>query len=253
MPTPRKRGPGKNCLHWPKRRHPPLHLLCSFCVAKQSAECTYGCCRTFERFLETASLKSKPGLLPRWKATKHKEVLGLLATKVVEGYTTENMQIMPYTSLEQAAAIDPAVDEIRDTVKVHSYDSLWRLLLQAHPGFKKTKVHMVGQRDPVQAQLAAKQLCGKVPMQFDYIVKARGDMQHHPLLQRVLCTSFAYTYRYAQLLWNVFLDAGKIEPQAWVKSHTAITHLGVHYERVRHQLLNLNVCAPTYSDEPCTL
>jgi len=136
------------------------------------------------------------------------------------------MQIMPYTSLEQAAAIDPAVDEIRDTVKVHSYDSLWRLLLQAHPGFKKTKVHMVGQRDPVQAQLAAKQLCGKVPMQFDYIVKARGDMQHHPLLQRVLCTSFAYTYRYAQLLWNVFLDAGKIEPQAWVKSHTAITHLG---------------------------
>ena len=211
----------------------------------------FGCCRTFERFLETASLKSKHGLLPGWKATKHKQLLGLLATKLVEGCTTDNMEVMPYTSLEQAAAMDPAVDEIRDAVKVQSYDSLWRLLLQAHPGFKKTKLHMVGQRDPVQAQQAAKQLCGKVPMQFDHILKDKGDMQHHPLLQRVLCASFVYTYRHAQLLWNVFLDAGKSEPQAWVKSHTAITHLGVHYERVRHQLLNLNVQAPTYSSEPC--
>ena len=128
--------------------------------------------------------------------------------------------------------MDPAADEIRDTLKVHSYDSLRRLRLQAHPGFKKTKVHMVGDRDPVQAQLAAKRRCGKVPMQFDYIMKDTGDMLHHALLQRVLRTSFSYTYIYAQLLWTVFVDAGKNEPQAWVKSLTAIIHLGVHYERV---------------------
>ena len=139
---------------------------------------------------------------------------------------------MPYTSLKQVAAIDPAVDEIRDIVKVQSYASMWRLLLQPHPGFKKTKVHIVGERDSVQAQQAGKHLCGKVPMLFDYIMKDTGDMLHHPLLQRVLRTLFSYTYRYAKLLWTCFEHAGKIKPQAWVKSHTIITHLGVHYERV---------------------
>ena len=36
------------------------HLPCLFCQGK-GAECMFGCCRTFERFLETASLKSKLG------------------------------------------------------------------------------------------------------------------------------------------------------------------------------------------------
>ena len=39
------------------------------------------------------------------------------------------METMPYTYLEQVAAMDPAVDEIRDTLKVQSYDSLRRLRL----------------------------------------------------------------------------------------------------------------------------
>ena len=60
-------------------------MFCCVCREVKGADCMYGCCKKFERFLETASIKTKCGLLPRWKATKHKEVLGLLATKLLEG------------------------------------------------------------------------------------------------------------------------------------------------------------------------
>ena len=63
---------------WVVRRHLTtvgLHLFGTVCRKVKGAECMYGCCGTFERFLETTSLKTKSGLLQGWKATKHKEVL----------------------------------------------------------------------------------------------------------------------------------------------------------------------------------
>lgn len=149
---------------------------------------------------------------------------------------------MPYTSLEQAAAANPIIDEVREAVGVTSYAALWRLLLQAHPGFTKTKLHMIGERDPVQAQAAAKELCGQAPMTFKHLKDDNaGEVKHHPLLQPILSPGFTYLYTFLQMIWNMFLDAGKSEPQRWVLNRLAITHVGAKYDRVAHPLLKKRV------------
>jgi len=165
----------------------------------------------------------------------------MLKDALLEGYTTDSLENMPYSSLEQAAAMDPIVDQVREAVDVSTYGSLWDILLLAHPGMKKSQVHMIGERDPVQAQRAAKQLCGQVPMKFDYISNDRS-MKHHPHLQRVLSATFIFTYTFAMLVLNLFLDAGKSEPQRWIRNQSAITHVGVERQRVQHVCMKPKVC-----------
>lgn len=206
--------------------------------------------------METASFIDKRGLLPSWKASRHLNLLDIIQKILLAGYTSgevgdpdEDRQHMPFSSLDQAAAAHPIVDEVREAVGVSSYNALWRLLLQAHPGFKKTKLHMIGERKPKQAQDAAKELCGQAPMTFKHVQDdPTNDTTYHPLLEPVLSPGFCYMYTFLQMIWNLFLDAGKSEPQKWVLNRTGITHVGAKYDRIAHPLLKMTVWSYSLSE-----
>lgn len=192
--------------------------------------------------MQTATLVDRKPSLPKRKAAKHYHLLEEVTHGLIEGRTTNGLQNVPYQSVEQASRYLPIIDTACQTLGMTKYESLWRMLQDTFPKLQKTQLHMIGSRDSPQAQLAAQQLSGEIPMRIDYL-SGNGDVLHHPLLQRVLDPQFAYTYRHAQLWYNVFLDAGKSEPVRWVTDLTGITYRGLPLEqRVVHVLLKTKVC-----------
>lgn len=198
-------------------------------------------CRNLKLFCNTASVKPLPPHVPAEKASKFKCDLDIVANVILEGRTTDGLQCLPYRSIEQAAGENPIIDDIMKKMKCPSYQALWTNLLKAHPGLRKTKLNVKGTREPGQAQSAAQQLLGKVPMKF-----AHDLHDAHPLTRRVLADGFEYYYKWDQLQKNVGLDAGKIEPQIWVKAQVGITQLGAPRNPICYQLLMRTVCFFTH-------
>ena len=108
-------------------------------------------------------------------------------------------------------------------------------------------MRMVAEREPKQAQEAAKQITGEVPMKFPYVTED-PILEHHPLMQRFLDPAFQYFFKFTQLVWNVFLDATKIEPQRWARQRTGIVYKGSPVADIHvaptHSLLKLSVRTP---------
>ena len=182
--------------------------------------------------------------MPMGKAAKHYGLLNQVKDILVGGYMTSGFQNVPFRSLEQAARFHPVIDTACDVMKQTSYTSLWNMLIQTFPKLGMTSISMIGERKPEQAMEAAQRLCGKAPMNFDYV--AQGDagakhLKHHPLIQRVLAPGYQYFYRYFQLFYNIFMDAGKTEPVKWASDLRGITYRGTMYERICHCLLKLQV------------
>lgn len=189
----------------------------------------------------TGGAQDLPPHVPMWKAIKYYEELMEVSGILERGKVTEGLEHRPYSSLEEAAADNERIDQIRDDIGITSYQTLWRLVQQADPELQKSTVRMVGQREPDQAQHAAQQLCGRVPQDFSY-VKDDPVLQHHPLMERFVHPVFQFVYTMAQLLKNVFLDAAKIEPQKWAKQRTGIFKKGVmHPLAPTNPLLKLSV------------
>jgi len=201
--------------------------------------------------LERADLHHQPPNMEKYKASKFYHLLKKVADILDEGTVSQGLQSMPYNTLEGAAKENPVIDEICEALGVTSYQSLWRLLVQAFPDFKKSKIYMIAFREPVQAQQAAEQLLGQRPVCYEYVTKD-SVLQHHPLLQRFMQPGFQFFYKWTQLWLNVFLDAGKIEPERWAKQRTAIIRKGTtsKIKRVTHTLAKQGV--GFLSDGPCS-
>lgn len=199
-------------------------------------------CRAFERLIKTGTLFDQPPHQPKWKAAKFSHLLQVVEDILIEGKVTENLQSIPYSSLEEAAAEHDVIDEICDAMDITSYATLWRLIGQHNPNFHKVKIDMIAEREPLQAQCAAKRLCGTLPCEFGYVQKD-DTLKHHPLMQRFCSPEFQYFFMFTQLVYNVFLDAGKIEPEKWSRNRTAICLKGSSsmMDRVSHSLLKLGV------------
>lgn len=181
---------------------------------------------------ETASLLALPPHVPAEKASKVKDDLNTVANIVKEGRTSCGLQSIPYRCLEQAAADHPIINDIKDKMNCPNYTAMWAHLVKAHPGLRVTKLNIKGTREPVQAQNAAMQLIGRVPMKFE-----PKKYNAHPLTRRVLKSGYNYFYTWNQLQTCVKLDAGKIDPQEWVKAAVGITQLGAPRHAISYQLL----------------
>ena len=189
-------------------------------------------CRNLDLLCRTGSLQPLPPHLPAEKASKFKNELDIVANVILEGRTSHGLQCLPYRSIEQAARDHPVIGDIMTKMNCKSHQALWDNLVNAHPGIRKTKLNIKGTREPLQAQSAARQLLGEVPMKF-----AHDTHDAHPLTRRVLADGYAYHYTWDQLQDCVKLDAGKIEPQVWVKAQVGITQLGAPRNPICYQLL----------------
>ena len=187
-------------------------------------------CRSFDRVATTGHFQDLPPNFPLWKACRFYKELMEVGDILAEGKESEPDKYgvrsrRPYSSLEEAANDHKRIDEICKLMHITSYKSLWRLLRQADPSFIKANVTMVGQRDPEQAQDAAKQLCGRKPMGFEHVTDD-PVLKHHPLMERFMQPAFQFVYMMAQLVKNIFLDAAKIDPQRWAKQRSGIMKKG---------------------------
>lgn len=214
-------------------------------------------CRALERLITTGSLHPQPPHAPKWKATKYYHLLEQVVEALAEGKVTDGVQTLPYSSIEEAATERPVIDEICDAIGIESYSSLWRLVQQAFPDIKKKNLHMVGHREPVQAQHAAERLCGRRAMDFGFVTNDE-TLKHHPLMERFVRPGFEAFYKASQLMLNVFLDAGKMEAEKWSLQRTGIVVPGTYMERAEHTLLKRGVCISRFSKyqsvsiSPCT-
>lgn len=201
-------------------------------------------CRSFRRLIHFAHLHDLAPHGPLDKAVKFSEELGNLRDIVLEGRATDYLRYVPYRSLDEVAVDHPKFME--DTCKkmnITSYQSLWRLLRQAYPYFKKSKAATVALREPEQARAAADQLRGERAVPFEYIAKD-PILKHHPLMNRFLQPGFEFFFTITMLVFNVFLDATKIEPQRWARQRKVITYRGWKGGpcALVHSLIKLSVC-----------
>lgn len=147
---------------------------------------------------------------------------------------------MPFRSLEQAAKYSPIIEEAMVALNVKTHASLWSNLRTAFPGLKKTALNVKGTREAGQARKAARRILGREPMYFNPKIH-----QGHPLTRRVMDPAYEYTFTWQQVQRNVFLDGGKVDPQAWVKSQKGITQLGAARTPICYNLLMKTVSDTT--------
>lgn len=188
-----------------------------------------------------------PGQVVRGKASVQYPVLKVFLDKLKAGRDWKDQGTHSWHSLQELVEENPQLEEAMDLLGITKYTSLWRLLKQAQPGLRMSAMKIKGSRECKQAQSAAKQILGQEDVVFD--VKAH----EHPRNQRVLKKGYSYRYKYKQLLYNVFLDAGKIEPQRWLRAKKVLTSLGWSAHAVTHLLLMKSVCPQPPHTQPGTI
>ena len=145
-------------------------------------------------------------------------------------------QVHAWRSLDELVEVHPQVEDVMDLLHCTTIPSLWRLLRQAQPSLRHSKMTIKADREPKQAQKAAQQILGNIPMVFEE--KYIGE---HPWARRVLQGGYIFMYKFLQLLRNIYIDAGKAEPQKWLMSSTIITATGFTHRAVSSALIMKSV------------
>lgn len=176
------------------------------------------------------------------RTCKHKDILAAVHNVLLEGRRSEGLQCLPFRSVEHAARSDPFIHDAMKAMNVPSYTALWYNLQIAYPGLKKTALNVKGTREHDQARRAAQQILGWIAVRF---IDQASTYDAHPLTRRVLDPAYQYFFTWEQIVRNVFLDGGKVEPAMWIKGQKGITQVGAPRNPICYQLLMRTVCCTT--------
>lgn len=175
-------------------------------------------CSWARRFVERGSVHDKPSRYPLETASRHQAELNRVIDMLLQGTQACGAA---YRSLEELVEDRPEVGGIMEAVGCTKLDSFWNLLQRVFPGLTKRTVKVKKDRDEQKAQHVAKQLLGRVPVDF----KA-SEYGEHPLTRRVLQPGYIFYYSPRQLSWNLFMDAGKADPALWLSTTKIISVKG---------------------------
>jgi hypothetical protein len=194
-------------------------------------------CRWLGELVDRGTVHPLPPHSPGYRAAENRVRLQKIYDLLKQGYFSDKGTWCMVRNLKHLAQLHPEVRALRFDMNLTTWPSVWRQLQQQFPEIQRTTMAIKKVRESPQAQCTAQQLNSTIPMKFEFAMH-----DYHPLTRFVLVDHFEFTFKLALLAYNIFGDAGDMNPQGWMIQSQAIWIKGMPKPRTQVPLMNKSVC-----------
>lgn len=154
---------------------------------------------------------------------------------LMQGTESASGQPMMFRSLRHAASVHPGLRQLRKDMNVNTWATVWNQLRAAFPDLGMWQQLVKKVREAPKAQSTGRQWAGLIDVVFQE--KHMG----HPLANQVHEPGYNFRLKPIVLDWNVWVDAGTVEPIKYITKLQGIGMKGQERPVVQSGLMNKGV------------